>query len=171
MLWTNADEDGIVYSGTVTLHNKGGRNRPPPSYDTVDSYHQDRSMYGDDLVYDEAVFAARDSTLDRARAEPGRRQHAQRQAMAPRSGKVQGRASISLLALSSVSNIVQFPSKLLFLTHRRMHLGLLLHSPKIKVKFMKQSHVLSLNKDLFIVKLKNTIILFKSICISLSQLN
>ena len=114
VLWTNADDDGIVYSGTVTLHNKGGRNRPPPSYDTVDSYHQDRSMYGDDLVYDEAVFAARDSTLDRARAEPGRRQHAQRQAMAPRSGKVQGGTSISLLALSSVSNIAQFSPKLLF---------------------------------------------------------
>ena len=71
-------------------------------------------MYGDDLVYDEAVFAARDSTLDRARADAGRRQHAQRQAMAPRSGKVQGRASISLLALSSVSNIAQFSPKLLF---------------------------------------------------------
>ena len=71
-------------------------------------------MYGDDLVYDEAVFAARDSTLDRARAKPGRRLHAERQAMAPRSGKVQGRASISLLALSSVSNIAQLSSKLLF---------------------------------------------------------
>ena len=103
VLWTDGDDDGIVYSGTVTLHNQGGRNRPPPSYDTVDSYHQDRSMYGDDLVYDEAVFAARDSTLDRSRAEPGRRLHAERQATAPRSGKVQGRASICLSALYPLS--------------------------------------------------------------------
>ena len=74
----------------MTLHNQG-RNRAPPSFDSVNV--QDRSMYGDNVMYGDVMFAARDSTLDRPRAEPGHRRH-EREA-APRSGKVQGRASIS----------------------------------------------------------------------------
>ena len=104
VLWTENDDndDDVVYSGTVTL--QGGRNRPPtPSYGSVDSnYHhnayayEDRSMYGDDMVYDEEVFAARDNTVDRHRAHRGRAAVM----VAPLSGKVQGPASVSVSIFS-----------------------------------------------------------------------